>query len=120
MSAIAAGSSETAYVIKPLKPLGLLPSIAFFGVPAIALFASLTWLWPALMDSGMERAAAYTISLGLVNAGLLAAAVIGYLLEGNPFTCQVIPFVAQRTKNTWPGIINHLVVKGVGMIIPYL
>jgi len=32
-------------------------------------------------------------------------------------TCQVIPFVAQRTKNTWPGILNHLIINGAGMIL---
>jgi membrane protease YdiL (CAAX protease family) len=35
-------------------------------------------------------------------------------------TCQVIPYVAQRTKNTWPGIINHLVINGAGMIMTSL
>ncbi len=239
MTAAAAVPPVSRPALRPLKPVGLLPSIALFGVPAIALFASLTWLWPALMAAGIDRPAAYTISLGLVNTGLLVAAVIGYLLEGNPFTwkafsqrmrltaitgrgwlwvvggilvfgigallinslavlvykalnysmpdiapgpttiamqlvtlalnitgeelwwrgyilprqelafgkftwlvhgtlwacfhmfkwwavpfmlitCQVIPFVAQRTKNTWPGMINHLVVNGVGMILPYL
>ncbi len=219
--------------------MGLLQSIVLFGVPAFALFASLTWLWPALMSAGLTRPAAYTISLGLVNACLIIAAAAGYLLEGNRFTwnafsrrmrltaitgrnwlwvvggilvfgvgallinslavvvykalnftipditlgpttiwmqlttlalniigeelwwrgyiqprqelvfgkrtwlihgtlwacfhmfkwwavpfmlitCQVIPFVAQRTRNTWPGMLNHLVVNGVGMILPYL
>jgi membrane protease YdiL (CAAX protease family) len=32
-------------------------------------------------------------------------------------TCQIVPFVAQKTKNTWPGIINHFVVNGVGLLI---
>jgi membrane protease YdiL (CAAX protease family) len=239
MSATAAVAPVFAKEVKPLKAMGLLQSVVLFGVPALALFASMNWLWPALMNAGMERPVAYTISLGLVNAGLIFAAVAGYRLEGNPFTwnafssrmrlaaitgrtwlwvvgailvfgigallinslavvvykalnftmpditpgsttilmqivtlalnifgeelwwrgyimprqelvfgkrtwlvhgtlwacfhmfkwwtvpfmlitCQVIPFVAQRTKNTWPGIINHLVVNGVGMILPYL
>lgn len=32
-------------------------------------------------------------------------------------TCQIIPFVAQKTKNTWPGMINHLVINGAGIIM---
>ncbi len=239
MSTTFAVSSVSGLEVKPLRPMGLIQSIILFGIPAFALFASMTWFWPGLMDIGVERAAAYTVSLGLVNAGLVVAAVAGYLLEGNPFTwqafsrrmrltaitgrawlwvvggilvfgigallinslalviykalnfsmpditigpttimmqvvtlalniigeelwwrgyiqprqelvfgkitwlvhgtlwalfhmfkwwavpfmlitCQVIPFVAQRTKNTWPGMINHLVVNGVGMILPYL
>lgn len=225
--------------LKSLKPMGLLQSIILFGVPALALAASLNWLWPALMAAGIDRPAAYTISLGLVNGGLLIAALAGYLLEGNPLTwpafsrrirltamsgrawlwtlagilvfgigallinslammvykalnfsmpdispgattiwmnlailvlnvageelwwrgyiqprqelafgkstwllhgtlwacfhmfkwwavpfmlitCQVIPFVAQRTKNSWPGTLSHFVVNGVGVILPYL
>jgi len=35
-------------------------------------------------------------------------------------TCQIIPFVAQKTKNTWPGIISHAFVNGVGIILSAL
>jgi membrane protease YdiL (CAAX protease family) len=31
------------------------------------------------------------------------------------FVCMVVPFVAQRTRNTGPGIISHLVVNGLGI-----
>ncbi len=239
MAAPAVLSPASRLELKPMKPMGLLQSIILFGVPALALAASLNWLWPALMAAGIDRPAAYTISLGLVNGGLLIAAVAGYLLEGNPLTwsafprrmrltsmsgrawlwtlagilvfgigallinslammvykalnfsmpdissgattiwmnlailvlnvageelwwrgyiqprqelafgkltwlihgtlwacfhmfkwwavpfmlitCQVIPFVAQRTKNSWPGTISHFVVNGVGVILPYL
>lgn len=30
-------------------------------------------------------------------------------------TCLVVPFVAQKTKNTYPGILLHLLVNGLGM-----
>ena len=239
MAATAALSPASKIELKPLKPMGLFQSILLFGTPAAALAASLAWLWPALMNAGIDRPAAYTISLGLVNAGLMVAAVTGYLLEGNPLcwavfsrrmrltsmsgrvwlwalggtlvfgigallinsvammvykalnytmpditpgattiwmnlailllniigeelwwrgyiqprqelafgkaawlvhgtmwacyhmfkwwavpfmliTCQVIPFVAQRTRNSWPGMISHMVVNGVGVILPYL
>lgn len=29
--------------------------------------------------------------------------------------CLVVPFFAQKTKNTYPGIISHLLVNGLGM-----
>jgi membrane protease YdiL (CAAX protease family) len=29
--------------------------------------------------------------------------------------CLVAPFVAQKTKNTYPGIISHLIVNGLGI-----
>jgi membrane protease YdiL (CAAX protease family) len=211
-------------------------SLLLFGIPAAALALGMLWLWPTLAAAGIPRASAYTISLSLVNAGLLAAALAGYRLEGNPWTwaafsrrmrltaltgriglwavggtlvfggmallvnaaavmayetlgfnmpdispgpmplwmhivvlffniageelwwrgyilprqeqafgrhtwfvhgilwacfhmykwwavpfmlitCQIIPFVAQRTRNTWPGVINHLVINGASLII---
>lgn len=216
--------------------MGLFEALLLFGLPAAALAASVWWLWPALMEAGMARPSAYVLSLSLVNAGLLIAALIGYSLEGNPWswlafsrrmrlttmtgriwlwtigstllfgvlallinslalmiydalgyampdltagvltiwmhiivlffnivgeefwwrgyilprqelahgkitwlihgtlwaffhlfkwwavpfmliTCQIIPFVAQKTKNTWPGVVNHLVINGAGVIL---
>ena len=224
---------------KPMKPMPITESILLFGIPAILLAASLWWLWPALMNAGIARSTAYVFSLSLVNAGLLAAALVGYHLEGNPWdwasfsqrmrlskmtgriwlwtigstllfgvlallinplaltiykaigystpdmtsgvmkawmhvivlffnivgeelwwrgyiqprqelthgklawlvngtlwaffhlfkwwavpfmliTCQIIPFVAQKTRNTWPGIVNHLVINGVGILLASL
>ena len=35
-------------------------------------------------------------------------------------TCQIIPFVAQKTKNTYPGMINHLIINGAGVILAEL
>jgi membrane protease YdiL (CAAX protease family) len=32
-------------------------------------------------------------------------------------TCQIIPFVAQKTKNTWPGMINHIIINGAGVLL---
>jgi membrane protease YdiL (CAAX protease family) len=31
--------------------------------------------------------------------------------------CLVVPFVAQKTKNTYPGILAHLVINGLGLSI---
>jgi membrane protease YdiL (CAAX protease family) len=33
------------------------------------------------------------------------------------FVCMVVPFVAQRTKNTVPGILSHFVVNGLGILL---
>jgi hypothetical protein len=33
------------------------------------------------------------------------------------FTTWIIPFIAQRTGNTTPGIIIHLVINGLGMLL---
>ena len=35
-------------------------------------------------------------------------------------TCQIIPFIAQKTKNTWPGMVNHLIINGAGVLMAAL
>lgn len=35
-------------------------------------------------------------------------------------TCQIIPYVAQKLKNTWPGILSHFLVNGVGILLSVL
>ncbi len=32
------------------------------------------------------------------------------------FNCQAIPFVAQKTKSTWPGVVIHFVGNGIGSL----
>jgi membrane protease YdiL (CAAX protease family) len=239
MTASAALAPAPTLAQKPLKPMGWIESLLLFGIPTAAIALAILWLWPALAASGVSKATAYVVSLSLVNAGLLAAALVGYKLEGNPWTwpafsqrmrltrmsgrvwlwavggtlvfgvmallinnlavmvyqaigftmpdsstgpmtiwmhiivlffniageelwwrgyilprqelafrkstwfihgilwacfhmfkwyavpfmlitCQVIPYVAQRTRNTWPAIINHLAINGAGVILSNL
>ncbi|MHA1803630.1 MAG: hypothetical protein ACTSU4_03725 [Promethearchaeota archaeon] len=35
-------------------------------------------------------------------------------------TCQIIPHVAQKLKNTWPGIVCHFLVNGAGIFLSVL
>jgi|WetSurMetagenome_2_1015567.scaffolds.fasta_scaffold26650_4 membrane protease YdiL (CAAX protease family) len=52
--------------------------------------------------------------------GILWACFHIYKWWGVPammITCCVIPFVAQRTRNTWPGVISHFIVNGAGSIL---
>ena len=87
---------------KPLKPMALFESILQFGIPAAVLAAGIWWLWPALMDAGMRRASAYVLALSLVNAGLLLAALIGYRIEGKPWTWSAYSSRMRLTKMTGP------------------
>lgn len=85
---------------KPLKPMPLLESILLFGIPGALLAASLWWLWPALVDAGIARSTAYVLSLSLINAGLLVAALIGYQIEGNPWNWSVFSERMRLTRMT--------------------
>lgn len=35
-------------------------------------------------------------------------------------TCLIIPFVAQRTKSTWPGLLIHFGINGTGLLLSAL
>jgi membrane protease YdiL (CAAX protease family) len=35
-------------------------------------------------------------------------------------TCLVIPFIAQRTRSTWPGIFIHFGINGLGILLDVL
>ena len=234
-------SPSLAGELKPLKPMALMESVLLFGIPGAMLAASLWWMRPALTQAGIPDFISHTFSLTIVNVGLLVAAVVGFIREGNPLiwsafaqrmrlahmtgriwlwaiggtlvfgglalviepwaitfytsigyeipiytvpeattvfggimshiivlffnivgeelwwrgyilprqelthgkitwlihgtlwacfhmfkwwavpfmfiTCQIIPFVAQKTKNTWTGMINHIIINGVGAIM---
>jgi len=90
-------SPSRAVELKPLKPMVLMESILLFGIPGAILAASLWWMRPALTQAGIPDFISYTFSLTIVNVGLLVAAVIGYVREGNPLTW---PAFSQRMRLT--------------------
>ena len=75
--------------LKLLKPMALKESILLFGIPAALLAVSLWWMRPALTQAGVPDFVSYTFSLTIVNVGLLVAAVVGYVHEGNPLNWTV-------------------------------
>jgi membrane protease YdiL (CAAX protease family) len=106
---------------KSYQPMKLFESLLLFGVPAAILAASIWMLWPAMMEAGMSRAWSYTISLSLVNAGLVVAAVTGYRLEGNPWNWQVFSKrmrLSRMTGKTWLWTIGGtLLFGGLALLI---
>jgi membrane protease YdiL (CAAX protease family) len=116
MISTAAAPFMTKYAEKPLKPMGLFVSLLHFGIPAAALAFCLLWLWPFLMASGMSQPAAYTISLGLVNTGLIMAALVGYIKEGNPLTWAAFRLrmrLSTMTGRVWLWAVASALVVGV-------
>jgi membrane protease YdiL (CAAX protease family) len=74
--------------MKPLsgmRPLGVLGSGALFVVPAAILYATHYFLIPAFVSSkGVPYLVGYLIGWPLTMALFLLAALLGYMLEGNP------------------------------------
>lgn len=69
-----------------MKPLGILNSLAFFGVPALALAIGYYWVMPRLIRAGWLPYYAYAAALGVPLAALLVASLVVYAAEGNPLS----------------------------------
>ena len=107
--------------LKPLKPMVLIESILLFGIPGAILAASLWWMHPALTQAGVPDFISYTFSLTLVNVGLLVAAIVGYVLEGNPLTWSAFSQRMRLTHLTgriwlWT-IVGTLLFGGLALVI---
>jgi membrane protease YdiL (CAAX protease family) len=68
------------------RPLGLAPSLLFFGLPALALILLFHLLMPALIRAGLLPFYAYSLALSSLFVGLIVAALVGYRLEGHPLS----------------------------------
>jgi membrane protease YdiL (CAAX protease family) len=68
-----------------IKPMGVLPSIAFFIVPAAILYCTHYFLVPSLLNyTGYPYLVGYMIGWVSTMALFFAAALVAYKLEGNP------------------------------------
>ncbi len=76
--------------LKPLKATGWLETLLLFGIPAIAMYAAYYFISPALASNGMSLADARFVAGDLAIGGMLLAALIGFLLEGQPFTWSAL------------------------------
>jgi membrane protease YdiL (CAAX protease family) len=117
----AALSPSRAVELKPLKPMALTESILLFGIPGAILAASLWWMRPALTQAGVPDFISYTFSLTIVNVGLLVAAVVGYVREGNPLTWSAFSQrmrLAHLTGRIWLWTIaGTLLFGGLALVI---
>jgi membrane protease YdiL (CAAX protease family) len=98
--------------LKPLKATSWLETALLFGIPAIALYAAFHFLSPSLANNGLPLAEARFIAIDLVIGGMLLAAIIGFLLEGQPATWSAFSkrFRLQRMdRRGWLWTIGGLV-----------
>ena len=69
-----------------LKPIGLIASIFYFGIPSIFFCLSILGLLPWMIRQGHSQVFTFFVTFGLPLLAMLVAAFVFYRLEGNPWT----------------------------------
>jgi membrane protease YdiL (CAAX protease family) len=69
-----------------IKPMPLWVSLLCFGIPSAAGWLSIYVLMPALINFGVPLFWNFWLCLSVPLVGMLVAALIGFRLEGRPFT----------------------------------
>lgn len=75
---------ETSPAIK-IKPMGVMPSILFFGIPSIILSFSIYYVMQKLHQNGVNDFVNFYVTMVAPLALMLVAALIAYRVEGNSF-----------------------------------
>lgn len=113
MNAQTTHSANTAHI----SPAGWLQSLVLFGLPGAVLLFNFFVLNPALVRAGVPLVWSFSLSLYGVVYGLLAAALIAYRLEGNPWTWSA--FAARMRLQSlsgreWLWVVGAVVLALVG------
>jgi len=93
-----------------------------FGVPALIAAATHYVSWPYLVRTGLSEEDGYLVASLIWFVALFAAALVAYALESNPLDWQlltswIVPYIAQRLKNTTPGLVIHFVTNGLSILL---
>jgi membrane protease YdiL (CAAX protease family) len=108
-----------------LKPLGFLPSLLYFGLPALLFVAGFWVIMPWLIERGMLAYYAYLWGLGVPLALLLLISLLWLKIEGRSVTWTTIKerFRLRRMNGkAWLWSLAALVVGntlGLGVVTPF-
>ncbi len=75
-------------VARPLRPIGLVGSLLYFGIPAALFSASLLGLLPWMVRQGYDGVVVFSATFAAPLALMLVAALVAYRLEGRPWTWE--------------------------------
>ncbi len=65
------------------KPMGMVSSILYFGIPAAIFSASILWLLPIMVRGGFGNLLIFNVTFGGPLLLMLVAALVVYRMEGN-------------------------------------
>ncbi len=101
-----------------IKPMGIIPSLLFFGIPSVIFGFSIYYVMQKLHQNGVNDFVNFIVSMITPLALMLLAAIIAYKVEGNSFNRPT--FLARfrlkkMTKKDWIYTLGLFIV----MVIIY-
>lgn len=106
-----------------IRPLSLWRSIGLFAGPAALFIFVIYWMWPRLEATTFTPYEAFLVVTTLPLALLLAAAALGFILEGHPRTWAAFRQRMRLPKLGWRDIGSSLLIVliaflGIGILTP--
>lgn len=100
-----------------IKPMGMLSSLLFFGIPSLVYSFSIYYVMQKLHQNGINDFINWYVSLVTPLAFMLLAAIIAYKVEGNSLKWSTILSRFRLNKMTKKDWIYTLVLFFVSVII---
>jgi membrane protease YdiL (CAAX protease family) len=119
--------SHVAFPLEPLagthtpriRPLYLPEALLLFGIPTALLALGVWVVWPALMTAGMSRGYANAAVFIVFCSLMIVAALVAYVLEGNPLTWNAF-IVRYRLQmpgwRTWLWTLGGVLIAGAAAL----
>lgn len=111
-------------IAEQIKPMPFWQSLIFFGIPALGGVVGQYVLWPFFMGVGVSEETAYHYQALVVFTFLLSAALVAYVIEGNPldwssFRRRFRLFGLDRRgwKWTFGGLLTQILLSLVATVL---
>ncbi len=103
-----------------LRPIGLLASILYFGIPCAVFSASILGLLPWMKQHGYSDYVLFNVTFGGPLILMLIAAIVAYRLEGRPWTWAAFRDRMRLTRPTGRDWLWTIALVASGFLLPYL
>jgi len=100
-----------------IKPMGIIPSLLFFGIPSVICSFSIYYVMQKLHQNGINVFVNFYVSMVIPLALMFLAAIIAYKIEGNSFNWTTFSSRFRLKKMTGKDWIYTLVLFIVMILI---
>lgn len=103
-----------------LRPIGLLASLLYFGIPCAVFSASILGLLPWMIRRGFGGFTVFNVTFGGPLVLMLIAALVAYRLEGRPWTWPAFRDRMRLTRPTRSAWLWTVALVASGFLLPYV